>query len=291
MERVELAAGAARATIDARGAEAARWSVAGTQLLWDRDPQVWDGVAPILFPVVGWTAGGRARVAGKTYPLGLHGFARGMRFAAARLGPSRARFALAAGEETRASYPFDFWLGVQYALFPTALAVGLTVKNRGDAPMPYACGLHPGLRWPFAGGGQEDYAIEFAEEEDPRVPEISADGLFRASRRAAPLEGRRLALTPDVFAAEALCFLNARSRSLRFVGPRGAALKVETSNFDHVALWSRPGAPFLCVESWTGHGDPEGFCGDLYEKPSMRLLAPGEVAHHVARYSFSPPHG
>jgi len=55
--------------------------------------------------------------------------------------------------------------------------------------------------------------------------------------------------------------------------------------FPHLALWSKPGAPFVCMEAWTGHGDPVGFSGDLADKPSMRLLAPG--AGDTARMSLS----
>ena len=55
-------------------------------------------------------------------------------------------------------------------------------------------------------------------------------------------------------------------------------------NFPHVVLWSRPGAPYLCIESWTGHGDPEGFAGELADKPSMIALAPGAEGRHAMRY-------
>jgi hypothetical protein len=120
------------------------------------------------------------------------------------------------------------------------------------------------------------------------VPEISPQGLFLESRRPIPLKGRRLALTPALFATEALCFLNARSSSLRLQHEDGAALTVETSNFPHLALWSKPPAEFLAIKCWTGHGDPADFDGDLFEKPSMRILAPGAVAHHSARYCFAP---
>jgi galactose mutarotase-like enzyme len=58
--------------------------------------------------------------------------------------------------------------------------------------------------------------------------------------------------------------------------------------FQHAALWMRPGAPFLCLETWTGHSDPEGFAGDLFEKPSMRVLQAGERARHRASYRFHP---
>lgn len=289
MDVIDLASGAARASLALRGAELLHWSVAGTPLLWDKDPAFWGETAPILFPVVGWTRGGEARAFGKTFPLALHGFARTMDFSPSTVAPARVRLTLSSSEESLALYPFAFWLCVGYSLAKDSLTTTLTVKNRGEGPMPYACGLHPGFRWPFAGGEPGDYRISFAAEEDPLVPRISRQGLFQAARRHVPLNGRELALKPDLFANEALCFLNARSRGLRFERKGGAAIAIETSNFNHFALWSKPGAPFLAIESWTGHGDPEDFRGDLFEKPSVRILAPGAVAHHVARYSFIAP--
>ena len=61
---------------------------------------------------------------------------------------------------------------------------------------------------------------------------------------------------------------------------------MEFPGFDHAALWTRPGAPFLCLEAWTGYSDPEGFAGDLFQKPSMRVLQPGGRARHEARYVY-----
>ena len=88
--------------------------------------------------------------------------------------------------------------------------------------------------------------------------------------RPIPLRGRELALSDALFAGDALCFLDPASRSLRFEQSGGAAIEMDFHGFDHVALWTRPGAPFLCLEAWTGYSDPEGFAGDLFEKPSMR---------------------
>ncbi len=288
MDRIELSRGGACASLTLRGAELLRWSVGGTSLLWDKDPALWDETAPILFPIVGWTGGGAIRVNGEAYPLRLHGFARSMMFSPQTVTPDRVRLTLASSAQTLAVYPFAFWLCASYSLSEDALTTTLTVKNRGAGPMPYACGLHPGFSWPFAGGDLGDYSVFFAKEEDRAIPKISKQGLFENRRRAVPLEGQELALTPELFANEALCFLNARSKSLRFAHKSGASILIETSNFSHFALWSKPGAKFLAIESWTGHGDPEDFCGDLFEKPSIRVLAPGAVAHHVARYSFTP---
>jgi galactose mutarotase-like enzyme len=73
---------------------------------------------------------------------------------------------------------------------------------------------------------------------------------------------------------------------LRFEQGDGSAIEMDFSGFGMAALWTRPGAPFLCLEAWTGHGDPEGFAGDLFEKPAMRTLAPGGRARHQAIYRY-----
>jgi galactose mutarotase-like enzyme len=286
--RIRLRSGDTVAEISCGGAELLRWDVGGEPLLWTPDTAIWAETAPILFPVVGWTRGGQVRVGGKTYPLGLHGFARRAAFQVARLAPDFVRLALDSTPETLALYPFDFRLCVDYRLEGPALSVGLSVTNRGTEPMPYACGLHPGFRWPLASGSKAGHRIIFDAREEPLVPEITSAGLFAKSRRSVPLEGHVLELTQELFAREALCFLNARSQGLRFEAEDGAALDVELGDFPHIALWTKPPAPFLAIEFWTGHGDPDGFDGDLSAKPSMRLLRPGESACHAARFTFAP---
>lgn len=288
MGRIRLRSGDTVADISCGGAELLRWDVGGEPLLWTPDAAIWAETAPVLFPVVGWTRGGQVRVGGKLYPLGLHGFARHAQFRVSRLAADFVRLVKDSTPDTLALYPFDFRLCVDYRLEGAALSVGLSVINRGRGLMPYACGLHPGFRWPFGSGSQSGHRIIFDAQEEPHVPEITSAGLFAKTSRAVPLDGRVLELTPELFAREALCFVNARSQGLRFEAEDGAALDVELKDFPHIALWAKPPAPFLSIEFWTGHGDPDGFDGDLSAKPSMRLLRPGEGASHDARFTFSP---
>lgn len=285
-----LADGVSRAEVDPLGAELRTWSVDGVPLLWAPDPAVWAETAPILFPVVGWTRGAGVNVAGRRYPLSLHGFARTQPFRVLEHWPTHARLGLSASPETRALYPFEWSLEVHYTLDRGALETRLTVRNDGDGPMPYACGLHPGFRWPFAGGAPEDYEILFGDREGTSVPVISAEGLLTRQSRRVPLDGRRLPLSPALLEREALCFLDARSLNLRFGHGSGAAIDVLLEDFPHIALWSRPPGRFLSIEAWTGHGDYIDADGDLFTKVSMRHLAPGAVAAHAAKFSFAPPH-
>jgi len=284
--RIKLRSGEAEAEVSASGAELLAWRVGGEALLWRADPAIWAETAPLLFPVVGWTRGGQARVGGKTYPLGLHGFARGCRFRVAALSNDFARLILEDNAKTQALYPFRFRLTVDYGLDGPTLNTTLTVENRSDDDMPYACGLHPGFVWPLPGCDAAGHHILFEAEEAPEVPVITEAGLFSAQRRAIPLEqGRKLDLSSELLAQEALCFLDTNSRSLTYDGGR-ASLRIETEDFNHFALWSRPKAPFLSIECWTGHGDPEEFDGDLFEKPSMIRLLPGTSKSHKAVFTF-----
>ena len=287
---IRLAEGEGVAEIEPFGAELRSWSVGETPLIWTPEPDVWADTAPILFPVVGWTRGGGVNVEGQRYPLGLHGFARTLPFRVLEHWPTHARLGLGASPHTRALYPFDWSLEVHYTLEDRTLETRLIVRNDGDGPMPYACGLHPGFRWPFAGGAPEDYEILFGEREATSVPIISPDGLFTRQSRRVPLDGRRLALSDALLAKEALCFLEARSQSLRFGHGSGAALDITLEDFPHIALWSRPRGRFLSIEAWTGHGDDVDATGDLFAKASMRHLPPGASATHAAKFSFAPPH-
>jgi galactose mutarotase-like enzyme len=267
------------------GAELSAWRTEGVDMIWAKNPNIWDQTAPILFPVVGWTRDGKVTVEGKTYPLALHGFAWKKRFEIAERRADYLRLALLDDAETHALYPFAFRFEVEFRLRKGALDNNLIVTNRDARPLPYACGLHPAFRWPLAGSTAE-HAIIFETDEDPNVPIIGPGGLFSKPIRRTPLEGDRLPLEPQMFARDALCFLNIKSRGLAFDNGAGARLKVTLDDFPHVGFWTLPPAPYLCIEPWTGHGDPEDFRGDLYEKPSMRILQPGETARHGASFAF-----
>ena len=286
---VTLTHGASEAVIALAGAEAVRWRIGGQKLLWSADGAHWDRVAPVLFPVVGWCRNGEIRIGGRSYPMGVHGFAAQQVFEIIAQGSDHVSLRLKASPLTHAHYPFDFELDVHYRLDANRLETRLEVANAGAQDMPYACGLHPGFRWPFGDDAREGYSIEFAQPEAPEVPVIAPGGLFSREMRKTRLDGRRLALDDETFAQEASCFLNVGSRSVAMRSPGGAAIRVDFENFPHVALWSKPGAPFVCIETWTGHGDPVGFDGELADKPSMIVLKPGARGEHRALFEWVAP--
>ena len=84
-----------------------------------------------------------------------------------------------------------------------------------------------------------------------------------------------------MFKAGALVLRGAGNGALRFEAPSGRAIVLEREDFPHLALWTKPGAPFLCIEPWTGEPDPDGFSGELFDRPSIRLLQRGAAARHA----------
>ncbi len=279
---IELRQGSARAVIARHGAELQSWSIGDHDLLWSGDPPYWPRRAPLLFPIVGRCQDNSLHVAGRAYAIGGHGFARDREFVLQSRAEDHATFVLRDDAASRTQYPFAFALTVTHRLTADSIETTATVGNPGDEPLPYAMGFHPAFRWPF-GSPAAAYEIRFDRPERASVPVITPEGLFAPEMRPVPLTrgGTRLALNHALFQADALCFLNAASASLTFANDAGEALRVTVRDLPHLALWTKDDAPFLCIEGWTGHGDPVGFAGDIGVKPSMRQLAPGAQATHV----------
>lgn len=85
--------------------------------LWQPDPAVWTGQAPICFPVCGGLRDSRAVTeSGKKVELARHGFARKMEFELLGCRAATPRWGFVSGEVTRAQYPFDLELMARYEL-------------------------------------------------------------------------------------------------------------------------------------------------------------------------------
>src|SRR5258708_13848562 len=86
---------------------------AARDLLWDGDPAVWSGRAPLLFPIVGVLVDGSYRYGSKTYRLPPHGFARARTFSIDAVTSSTSVFGLNAHDTSLRVYPIRFELAVR----------------------------------------------------------------------------------------------------------------------------------------------------------------------------------
>jgi galactose mutarotase-like enzyme len=275
------------AEIDLLGAQLASLRDAQNRdLLWNGDPAIWSGRAPLLFPIVGTLAGGAYRLSGRSFQLPRHGFARGSLFSLVDQTPSSATFSLTCSEASERIYPFRFELRMQYSISDATLSLQATVRNLGDGDMPASFGYHPGFRWPLPyGRPKSEHYIDFAELEAEPIKRLTAEGLLSEVSHPTPVVGRRLMLADELFRQDVIIFDTLRSRSMSYGAASGPRLEVSFDDAPYVGIWTKPGADFICLEPWHGIADPEGFSGDFTDKPGVFLVAPGhgrEVRMQVA---------
>jgi galactose mutarotase-like enzyme len=279
------------ATIAPLGAELqSLTTTAGEELLWDGDPAFWTGRAPILFPIVGAVAGDTYRLGDRRFSLPKHGFARRKTFALVEHETARAVFRLEADDATRAVYPFDFRLDVGFALDGAQLTMTADLGNRGATPMPACFGWHPAFRWPLPfGKARGDHKIRFAAPEPADLLALDTGGLIVDAPRATPVAGRDLALADALFTADALIWDDLASRRLVYGAPGAPVLDIGFPDMVQLGVWTKPGAPYLCIEPWHGHADRVGFTGELGDKPGAVTLAPDESRRFTMTVALTPP--
>lgn len=264
------------AEISACGAELVRLRDGdGRDLLWHGDPAFWAGRAPLLFPIVGRLPEDELLHAGRRYPMKQHGFARRRVFDLVECQPQRAVFRLRASPETRAQYPFDFELEVAYALAGATLAIEARVRNPGSEGLPASFGFHPAFLWPLPyGGSRAEHRLVF---ETPEAAPVHRPVGGLLSDGSEPNPAATGVLSPDdaMFERDALIMLHVRSQRVRYGVPGKRGLEIGFPGMPQLGLWSKPGAPFLCIEPWYGFATPEGGAGPFVEKPGLAHIPPG----------------
>ncbi|HRJ70219.1 MAG TPA: aldose 1-epimerase family protein [Beijerinckiaceae bacterium] len=282
-----LTNGGSSAVLSSRGAELMSWRVAGREMIWNGDARWWPRRAPILFPFNGWLNGHRFRAKGTTYETPVHGFGPGAEFRLDRVDDAAAILRLTDTEQTHAVFPFAFEVTVNARLDPDGMDFQFEVRNPASEVLPFSIGFHPGFVSPFDGGDPDAYEIVFEKAEAFDIPRIAPGGLFTDQPLdGVPMRGARLNVAAGLARQESLCFRHTASRRLEFVAPSGRRLAIESEGFAHWVIWRRPGGAYLCIEGWSGHGDPVGFVSDITEKPGMTLLPPGDVRRYRFRFRF-----
>lgn len=274
----EIGTGALRATVDSFGAQLTSLSLDGVEYLWDAgDP--WHYSAPVLFPIISGLPDSTLVHRGVGYPIPSHGFARRSEWR--HLGEGR--FELAASPETRAQYPFEFRLELQFTV-DERLTVAHTVTNEGDEPLPYLLGGHPAFRWPLPGAAL-DSPHTVSWESGGATMRQAVQGL-RAGRIPSPAVAGHVVLDRAQFAEDAMLFDDITPRRVSYTAPDAATITLEYEDFSRLGIWSKPEhAAFVCLEPWTGYPAPQGFDGEITELPEITLLPSGESRSY--RYSVT----
>jgi galactose mutarotase-like enzyme len=265
------------ANVAQTGAELQSLCLGGLDLLWTAGP-LWPRHAPLLFPVVGGLKGDVLRHDGTTFPMPKHGFARDRDFSWIYRNDTACALELREDAGTLKNYPFPFRLRVSYKLAASGLRMNVILANPGDGSLSASLGLHPAFRWPLTPGlPKAAHRLVFPNEEPGPLWRLDTHGLLAPERLPSPIQARQLALHEDLFAQDALIFLEPRSRSVRFEAEEGPTLTLKWEGFPHLGIWTKPdpSPSFLCIEPWEGYASPANWDGEFVDKPGGFLLASG----------------
>ena len=281
--RFELSAGDLTASVLAHGAELCSLRKGGVPYLYEGDAkEFWPKSAPILFPAVGRSAKDIWCIEGKNYPMPRHGFARDLLWDADCGSDDFVELSLVDSAATLKHYPFSFSLTAEYRLSPTALTCTYRLTNEDERSVPFSFGLHPAFRWPLEPGlSRTATRVRFPRKmRAERV--LLEDGLRTKTREALIKNSDVLPLADGLFNRDALVLRNPEVEELVLEAegsPR--RIRLTFSPCTWLGIWSKPGAPFVCLEPWRGVASKVGDTTDVESKDAIEWLAPGAVFEYV----------
>lgn len=260
----------------------------GVEYMWNGDPAFWPKHSPALFPIVGALKNNQYQFAGKPYELGRHGFAREKEFQVYEHGETSVSFRLDSDDETSKVYPFGFQFIINYVLHDNELSVEYLVINKGDGDMFFSVGAHPAFKVPLASDlAYDDYYLEFnADDKAPRWP-IAAGGLIELASEPVNYDGKRINLTKELFAKDAIVFKGMESTSVTLKSDKSPnGLEFDYTGFPFLGIWAAPQADFVCIEPWCGIADSVNTTQNLPEKEGINRLGEGESFSRTWKVKF-----
>jgi galactose mutarotase-like enzyme len=248
-----------------------------TEYMWSGDPAFWGKHSPLLFPIVGTLKDNTYYYDGKPYQLSRHGFARDREFTVETQSAHAITFLLRSDEASLKVFPFAFELRISYRIDAGVLTTTYHVTNPAKSPIYFSVGGHPAFKVPLAPGtAYTDYSLEFDQPENaPRWP-ISKDGLIESQPQPLLDNTRRLPLTKELFAKDALVFKGLRSTEVTLRSDRTErGLTFKFPGFPFLGIWAAPGADFVCIEPWCGIADSVDTNQQWTEKEGINKLEAG----------------
>ena len=254
-------AGSTVSLVPARGAIVTRFRAAGRELLYLDEATLHDpaknvrGGIPVLFPSPGKLDGDQfAR--GEAGALKQHGFARDLPWEvqdARTSGAAGVTLTLASNERTRAAYPWDFRMAIDFTLRGGLLRLGVRVENTGDGTMPFAFGLHP-------------YFL-VADKARAKIATRATRAFDNVTKEVVPFRGF------DLTAREVdLHLIDHGSTDSALAWGDGAPPAVRGSpEMTRWVVWTVAGKDYVCLEPWTAPANA------LNTGESLLELAPGEA--------------
>jgi len=258
--------------VDDNGAQlhSVRDRASKTEFLWQGDPAVWYGQAPVLFPIVGRLRDDRYRWQGQEYTLPKHGFARKSLFRLLERSGAQASFLLESSGATRAMYPFEFALTLTYCLEGRALTAEAKVENRGEGEMYFSLGAHPGFNCAMGD------ILRFDAPETLDSLWIDDEAMLAGGSYPVLENSTDITIHEHLFDKDALILKGIKSKHITLVRGGKASVKFDIGGAPVLGIWAKPRAEYVCIEPWYGLNDSNELTPDISQKPLIQRLGPGE---------------
>ena len=226
----------------------------GAKVLDSNGNIYWKRQAPILFPIVGQLKNSQTQIEGETYEMSQHGFARDMDFEEISKTENKHHYMLKYNEGTLKKYPYKFELHVIYEIIGDTLTVTYKVKNIDDKIIYFGLGGHPAFNCDYSNG---EYEILFSENENKIEFLKLKNGLIDTEKAQNILQDNKIYLKEDTFDNDAVIMKNLKSNKvvLQNHETNQKILELDFTGFPYLALWSKKGAPFVCIEPWQNTAD------------------------------------
>ncbi len=263
----------------------------GKERLWQRDKNVWDGQAPILFPWAGRITNKEFTHNGKKYEGMNHGFMRNTEHSL-RIESKDANdnpFITFSANGILEKFPFDFSIEQTYTLIKNKIVHSVHIKNTGENEMPFGLGYHPGFLCPFSEGKTtEDYELVF---DIPQSPDYVIVDAGHPTGKTEPYmsDKDRIQLTDTLFEKDSLNFSSFNAKTISLCEKNSTnRIEVSIENFPYLLIWSAltPKIKFVCIEPWHTLPDFKNAVSEWSKKENLLKLAPGNTFDSQIEMSF-----
>ena len=241
----------------------------GKEYIWQGNPDIWYGQAPVLFPVIGQLINDKYFYNGVEYTMPKHGLARKLLFKVKECEGAKAIFSLESDENTLKAYPFEFEYLVAFELKGKSLVNTMTVVNKTKGEMYFSIGAHPGFNCNVGD------VIEFEQAETLATERIDKENLIIPEKFPFMENEKSFVITKEIFEPDALILSDIRSEKLRIKGENEIEFTFGKCPF--LGIWAKPGAPYVCLEPWYGVNDGREVKKDISEKRGIECLDEGET--------------
>ncbi|WP_278848926.1 aldose 1-epimerase family protein [Leuconostoc lactis] len=252
------------------------------EYIWVGDPKYWGRHASNLFPIVGRLRGDQFKVAGETYFMNQHGFARNTLFEVVEQSETRAVFRIHDTDSTLRIYPFKFQFDISYELTDdNELKVAYIVTNTDkEESLFFSVGGHPAFNLPLDGGKFSDYYVSI--EPEKIYDRVRLTGPY-SNPNAATLFNANipLRLRQEDYHDDAIILKLDRQKTsfllARLANQHGLRMTLDNAQF--IGIWTPAGkeAPFIALEPWWGIADMVDSTGNFKEKFGVNVLAAGDT--------------